>query len=129
MALQYGEDAPTNPYERLLDHVERSLHSIAVTSDKALDIYTTFMRDVSEELLVHRASVMAVDLIRRHLDDPAARLRIITPLIHALHEGDSLAREAAEESIEELVYADWLDEPTARYLNDCLPDHSQRYPW
>jgi hypothetical protein len=82
---------------RLLEHVNDSLHNLAATSDKALDIYTALMSDVSEGSLVDQASVMATDLLRRHLDDPAARLQIITPLIRALHEGDSIARERAPE--------------------------------
>jgi hypothetical protein len=126
---QHGE--LSDIHLRLLDRAERSLHNLAVTSDtdKALDIYAALMRDVSEEHLIHRASSMAVDLLRRHVNDPVARLQVIAPLIRALHEGESLAREGAKDAIEELVYAEWLDEPTARHLNDQLPDHSQRYPW
>jgi hypothetical protein len=67
------------------------------------------------------ASDVAPILIQHYADDYAKRKQVIDRWVGLLSDNDSFARETAQQSIANATDADWVDEPTARYLDSKLP--------
>jgi len=79
---------------------------------------------------------MAMEMLRRQPDDSPARQWLIEQWVAQLDVGpedvdggDDLVRDAADHTLSEVVWSDWIDEPTARYLNGKLSPESQRPGW
>lgn len=119
-------DAP-DPYDWLLDRAARDLKRVADESDEALGIYATLTSDLTAEIAVSIAAGMAPGLLRRNLDKPDVRLQVVGPLLAAMHSERGVGGEMARHTLEQLVYVDWLDEPTVRFINKHLPADSQRW--
>jgi len=78
---------------------------------------------------------MASDLLRHHPDHTPTRQQLIDEWVTQFDvddddiENGGLVREAAVEAMSGAVHSDWLDEPTARYLDSLLPAEWQREEW
>ncbi|WP_206752012.1 hypothetical protein, partial [Streptomyces klenkii] len=94
-------------------------------------------REVIFALAIHKhffVRAVAGDVISslfhfQPVDDYPARQQVIDFWVGLLHDDDELARESAEDSMSQTVRSDWIDEPTARYLNSKLPVERQRGDW
>ncbi|MDT0309671.1 hypothetical protein RM780_22320 [Streptomyces sp. DSM 44917] len=115
-------------YDELLDSLYGELREVARTSDKALEIYRELTEsDLSTDASKGGAVEMVPDLLRRHLDNPDVKRQITDSLV-AMLRGGGLAYDGARLIVSQLVWqADWLDEPTARFLDSHLPDEAQRW--
>lgn len=116
---------------RLIMLIEQELKNLIVRDKvRAVTLYATLMGHSSEWPRELAAYNMSTALLRQYLDDPDIRQRIIEPWVKLLDEaqGDHV-HEAAKRSISQVVFDDWLDEPTARYLNSKLPLDWQRPEW
>lgn len=125
-AHRHGDYVP-NPYGDLLDRIEQDLNHAAENSEDALTIYAALMSDPKSEDAVNGAADMALSLLQRNLDNPDVRQRVIDPLLKAVHDGEGVGEEAATHILSDIVQADWLDESTARSLDEHLPVELQRW--
>jgi hypothetical protein len=75
------------------------------------------------------ASAVAPQLVRHYADDYVKRQPIIDAWVELLHDDDPIVRETTAEAMSDAVDSDWLDEPTARYLDAMLPAGYQREDW
>jgi hypothetical protein len=71
------------------------------------------------------AAMMIPDLLRRNLDDPEKKQRVAELAVRIM-QGDGLGQEVAGDVVTQIVWKDWLDEPTARYLDSFLPNEEDR---
>lgn len=115
-----------DPYGDLLNQAAIGLEYFANTSDQALDTYAALMNGASAGTRSVGA-VMAPGLLRRNLDNAAAKERITRLLIDAAHSADALVQSTAEDSLVDAIYSDWIDTPTAQYLDSQLSEDRQRW--
>ncbi|HEX3786113.1 MAG TPA: hypothetical protein VHX38_41225 [Pseudonocardiaceae bacterium] len=114
--------------------IERDLKNLATRNiDKANELFATLI-DYPDAWVRAFAIDMAPELLRLQPGDTDARHHLTERWVRLLDAtgevgeenakgsgGDSSVREAAREVMSSVVYADWLDEPTARYFDSKLP--------
>lgn len=75
------------------------------------------------------AARMGPGLMRSQSGDHNERQQTIDAWLRLLEDEDEFVREGAVQSLSDSVDSDWIDEPTARYLDSKLPDGWRRETW
>lgn len=90
---------------------------------KAYDLYMTMV--TSEELEAQRVVAQRMGQLLQQYPEPSdERQRIIDvwmALFQRGHQADPVVEATAIHAVEDAIRSDWLDEPTARYLDSQLP--------
>lgn len=102
----------------------------AAEPEKALRLFDALRsRTDNAEARGNGAAAVAPELVRHYADDYVKRQPIIDAWVELLHDDDPIVRETTAEAMSDAVDSDWLDEPTARYLDAMLPAGYQREDW
>jgi hypothetical protein len=136
---QHGNkiDFGSTRYDQLLRLVahdtQRLIHD---DLERATEVFARLVQSRSPWVRQFAVDDMAGDLLRSYPEDSPVRQWLLEQWVAQLNVGpedvdadDNLVREAADHTLSDVVWSDWVDEPTARYLNSKLPSHSQRHEW
>ncbi|WP_143677150.1 hypothetical protein [Streptomyces scabiei] len=144
MALEAGIDLEERPershirdsegerdgIDELISLLERDLTCLPARNfEKAREVI--FALAAHKHYFVRAVASDAISSLFRFqpVDDYLARQQVIDVWVGLLQDEDEVAREGAEASMSQTVDSDWIDEPTARYLDSKLPPEWQREDW
>ncbi|MBB1152498.1 hypothetical protein [Amycolatopsis dendrobii] len=120
--------AELHMYNELLDDLMDDLSKNGADLSNALDVYREMaVGELASEYSRGPAVEMAVDLLRRNTGNPEVKAQIVEGIV-AILQSEGLGQEVAvaDGVVPRLVWADWLDESTARYLDSHISNEDFR---
>lgn len=127
--LDNGDKAPEfrqSEISRVLGLIHKDLSNFVERNPEAArKLYDYLMENATEWPRGLAGECMTLRLINQNLDDEAARQKLIDPWVELLNDEDEATRVIATQIMWGVIESDWIDEPTARYLNDKLQPDDQ----